>query len=253
MIKKIQLFCMLSYTFIINAQVISLDIEAGAPKTKFENGKDVVDFMYQKYRQGPCKAYTFSQKNTHYRNDSIIGYSEWHEFVEFPDKFRINFGDKALGDFVIFKNDSSYRYKNNELKRTNYNTNNLLLLLGGMYYREVPDVIARLEKEGYNTKVMSIQKCNRQTVYVIGAPAGDSTSNQIWVNKKDWRVVRIIEKMDEGNIMDMTFDAFQKSCNGYTETKVTFRRNGKIEQVEEYYDIKAIDSFPPEIFSPKKP
>lgn len=251
--KIIILFSFLICGFAVNAQVISLDIDAGSPKVKFESGKDVIDFMYQKYRQAPCKAYSFSQKNTHYRNDSITGKSEWYESVEFPDKFRINFGDKSLGDFVIFKNDSSYRYRNNELKRTNYYVNNLLLLLGGMYYREVPDVIARLEKESYNTKVMSIQKWNKQTVYVIGAPAGDLNSNQIWVNKKDWRVVRIIEKMDEGNYMDMTFDAFQKSCNGYTETKVTFKRNGKIEQVEEYYDIKAVDSFPVEEFSPKKP
>ena len=58
--------------------------------------------------------------------------------------------------------------------------------------------------------------------------------------------------MDETSTMDMTFDAFQKSCDGYTETKVTFKRNGKIEQVEEYYDIKAHDAFPAEVFSPKK-
>lgn len=236
---------------LLKAQVVSLDIDAASPKVKFENGKDVLDFMYQKYRQGPCKLYTFSQKNTHYRNDSIVGHSEWHEYIEFPDKFRIDFGEKTEGNFVIFKNDSSYSYRKNELKKTKYDTNILLLLLGGMYYREMPDVIARLEKENYNTKVMSIQKWNKQTVYVIGAAVGDESSNQIWVSKKNWRVVRIIEKMDEKSMMDMTFDAFQKSCNGYTETKVTFKRNGKVEQIEEYYNIKSQDAFPIEVFSPK--
>jgi outer membrane lipoprotein-sorting protein len=247
------LFSLLMPAFFMNAQLISLDIDAGAPKTKFENGKDLVDFMYQKYRQGPCKAYTFSQKNTHYRNDSVIGHSEWHEFIEFPDKFRINFGDPEEGNFVIFKNDSSYSYKKNELKKTNYNSNNLLLLLGGMYYREVPDVVARLEKEGYNTKLISTQKWNKQNIQVIGALEGDTISNQIWVTKKNWRVVRIIEQMDDGSYMDMTFDDFQKNCNGYTETKVTFKRNGKIEQVEEYHDIKPVDSFSSDVFNPKKP
>jgi outer membrane lipoprotein-sorting protein len=247
------LFSLLTSAFFMNAQLISLDIDAGAPKTKFENGQDVIDFMYQKYKQGPCKAYTFSQKNTHYRNDSMIGHSEWHEFIEFPDKFRINFGDQSEGNFVIFKNDSSYRYKKNTLKKTTYNANNLLLLLGGMYYREVPDVIVRLEQEGYNTKLISAQKWNKQNIQVIGALEGDTISNQIWITKKNWRVVRIIEKMDDGNYMDMTFDAFQKNCNGYTETKVTFKRNGKIEQVEEYYDIKSVNSFSPDIFNPKMP
>lgn len=236
----------------MNAQVISLDIDAAAPRMKFENGKDVIDFMYQKYRQGPCKTYTFSQKNTHYRNDSIIGHSEWHEYIEFPDKFRIDFGDKTEGNYVVFKNDSSYSYRKHELKKSKHDSNILLLLLGGMYYREPADVEARLKKEGYNTQVLSNQKWDKQAVYVIGALEGDTLSNQIWVSKKNWRVVRIIEKMDEKNTMDMTFDAFQKSCNGYTETKVTFKRNGKIEQVEEYYDIKAHDTLPIEVFYPKK-
>jgi hypothetical protein len=121
-----------------------------------------------------------------------------------------------------------------------------------MYYREPVDVDARLKKEGYNTQVLSNQKWDKQAVCVIGALEGDTLSNQIWVSKKNWRVVRIIEKMDEKSTMDMTFDAFQKSCNGYTETKVTFKRNGKIEQVEEYYDIKAHDALPTEVFYPKK-
>ncbi|MBI3518008.1 MAG: hypothetical protein HY062_01440 [Bacteroidetes bacterium] len=233
------------------AQVIGLDIDAGSPKLTFKTGKDVIDFLYQKYKQGPCQLYTFSQKNTHYRHDSIIGHSEWHEYIEFPDKFRIDFGKTEEGNFVIFKNDSSYRYKNNQLKKVNYDSNILLLLLGGMYYRELPDVFNRLQKERYNTQILSTQKWGKHTVYVIGALAGDTLSNQLWVSKKDWRIVRIIEKMEDNSYMDMTFDAFQKSCNGYTETKVTFKRNGKTEQIEEYYDIKSHEVFIPEVFNPK--
>ena len=247
LILALHLTCLL-----IRAQSIELDIHAGSPKVKFETGIEVIDFMYQKYKQGPCKIYTFSQKNAHYRNDSVIGHSEWQEYIEFPDKFRIDFGDKENGDFVIFKNDSSYSYQKNELKKTKYNSNTLLLLLGGMYYRDLPDVISRLQNEHYNTQILSNQKWNKQPVCVIGALEGDTLSNQIWVSKKTWRVVRIIEEMAEKSYMDMTFDAFQKSCNGYTETKVTFKRNGKIEQVEEYYDIKSFDKLPTDVFNPKK-
>ena len=247
------IFCML-LRFHGQSQFIGFGVRLNIspPKQTIETGKDVINKMYQKYRQAPCKCYTFSQKNTHYRNDTMTGTSEWHEYIEFPDKFRIDFGEKTEGNFVIFKNDSSYNYRKNELKKTKYNTNTLLLLLGGMYYRNFPEVISRLEKEHYNTQIVSTQKWGKETVYVIGAMKGDTTSNQIWVSKKNWRVVRIIEKMDETSTMDMTFDAFQKSCNGYTETKVTFKRNGKIEQVEEYYDIKAHDTFPSEVFSPEK-
>lgn len=211
-------------------------------------GDDILEKMYTKYKNAPCKRYTFSQKNYHYSNDSVIGNSEWHEYVEFPDKFRIDFEYPSLGNFVIFKNDSSYSYKKYELKKINYNTNNLLLLLGGMYYREFNEVLIRLKNEGYNTQIVSNQKWNKQKVYVIGANTGDLKSNQIWVNKKDLKIVRIIEKMDAESTMDMTFDSYQKLCSAFTETKVTFKRNGKIEQVEEYFDIKAVDVFEKEIF-----
>lgn len=232
------------------AQGISLNILADST-SKLKTGKDVIRFIHQKYKEGPCKSYTFSQKNMHYRNDSIVGSSEWHEYIEFPDKFRIDFGKTTEGNFVIFKNDSSYRYKNNALKKVNYKANTLLLLLGGMYYRDLQDVITRLQNENYNIQLVSTQKWKKQTVYVVGALKGDTTSNQIWISKKKWKIVRIIEKMDEKSFMDMTFDAYQKNCNGYVETKVTFKRNRKIEQTEEYYNIKPITIFAPEVFNPK--
>lgn len=247
--KILQLIVLFFSISVLNAQVISIgyDGSSATPKT----GADVLGRLYKKYKQGPCKAYTFSQKNTHYRNDSVIGQSEWYESIEFPDKFRINFGDTAQGNFVVFKNDSSYNYRNFQLKKSSYNSNTLLLLLGGMYYREFNDVISRLEKEQYNTKIVSTQKWRKEEVDVIGALAGDTLSNQIWVSKKQNRVVRIIEKWDESRTMDMTFDAYQKHCKGYVETKVTFKSNGKVEQVEEYYNIKTVGVFPDEVFNPK--
>lgn len=235
---------------IIQAQMISIGYHPN--EEGYNTGVSVLHKLYKKYKHQPCKAYTFSQKNTHYSNDSIIGTSVWYESVEFPDKFRIDFGDKAEGNFVIFRNDSSYSYKNFLLKKSSENSNTLLLLLGGMYYRPFDEVIKRLNKEHFNTEKLSAQHWRGEEVYVVGAAVGDTLSNQIWVSKKIPRVVRIIEKMDEKRMMDMTFDAFQKNCGAYTETKVTFKSNGKIEQVEEYYDIKEIYQFPEEVFRPKQ-
>jgi len=216
------------------------------------SGEEVLAKMHHRYKLAPCKSYTFSQKNTHYRNDSMISNSEWHEAIEFPDKFRIDFGDTTKGNYVIFKNDSAYNYRNFKIKKVSYNTNTLLLLLGGMYYRDLPDVYARLKKENYNITVLSIQKLNKHNCYVIGATKDDLKSNQIWVSTKTLRIERIIEQLDENNIMDMNFDSYQANCKGFIETKVTFKRNGKIEQVEEYYNIKVVNHFPEKVFSTEK-
>lgn len=233
----------------LHAQVISFGIESDGGQD-FSSGYELIKLMHNKFKYKPCKSYSFSQNNILYKNDSVLGKSVWHEYVEFPDKFRIDFNEKAGGDFVIFRNDSSLNYKNFKLIKANQDTNTLLLLLGGMYYRDLGDIYKRLEKASYDLKIISFQKWNKKNYYVIGANLNDSTSNQIWINKSSLQITRIIEK-SYNNSIEFYFEKFKKLCNAYTETKVVFKRNGKIEQVEDYYDIKNIDKLPDEIFYPK--
>ncbi|MBS1636741.1 MAG: hypothetical protein JST26_12570 [Bacteroidetes bacterium] len=232
------------------AQVVALDLDLSKPaKNRSMNGEDLLRQMHEKFRKGVCKAYTFSQKNTHYRNDSITGHSEWHEAIEFPDKFRIDFGEKTAGNYVIFKADSAYSFKKNQLVKRRYDSNTLLLLLGGMYYRPIDEVITRLKNENYLTTMLSSQTWENRPVYVVGARTEDTLSNQIWIDKETLQVVRIIEKMNDTDTMDMRFESHVKMCKGFIENKVSFRRNGKLEQVEEYFDIQSVGAFPVSTFS----
>lgn len=207
------------------------------------SGIALLKTMHEKYYHKPCKSYTFSQKNTHYRNDSMIKHSEWHEAIEFPDKFRINFGDKSEGNFVLLNRDSVYKYKAGSQVNRRADSSSILLLIGGMYYRELEDVLGRLKNKGYDLHTLSEQDWNGSPALVIGALHNDLVSNQIWVDKKTLCVLRVIETINVIDIMDMRFEAHQKWCGGFVETKVSFRRNGHLEQVEEYYDLKKTDSF----------
>lgn len=208
-----------------------------------QSGLKIIKAIHTRYFNGPCKCYAFSQKNTLYRNDSVIGNSVWHEVVEFPDKFKIYFGEKAKGNFVVFKNDSVFNYRNGTFTKSRSDSNTLLLILGGLFYRHLEDVTARLNAANYNLSECYEELWNNETVYVIGATKNNLNANQIWIQKKDLRVVRIIETMNNNDIMDMRFEAHQDWCKGYVETKVSFRRNGKLEQVEEYFDIKVVEKF----------
>jgi hypothetical protein len=208
------------------------------------NSYDLFKTMYSKYSKKVCRTYTFSQKNTHYQNDTVSGKSEWHEAVEFPDKFKIVFGEKAKGNYVIFKNDSIYSYRKSNLVKAGADSNVLLLLLGGMYYRQIGDALNRLKAANYDLGKFSTQDWNGKHVFVLGAKKNDLQSNQFWVDANTLVIVRIIEKMNATDWMDMRFESHQPLCGGYVENKVSFRRNGNLEQVEEYYDIKESDKFP---------
>jgi len=207
-------------------------------------GEAFIRNLHQVFYQAPCKIYSFSQKNYHYRNDSLVGNSLWHEAIEFPDKFRIWFGDKEKGNSVFFRNDSTINYKNGKVYKTRSDSNTLLLILGGMFYREIEEVLERLINAGYNTKAYHEQNWNSNAVIVVGANQEDLNSNQIWFEKATWKVIRVIERINKNETMDMRFDTYQNWCKGHVETKVAFYRNGKLEQVEEYYDLKVLDVFP---------
>lgn len=201
-------------------------------------GESLIRNMHSKYYEGPCKKVSFSQKNTHYRHDSVKGKSVWYEKIEYPDKFLIQFGNAADGNYVQYRNDSAYHYKAGKLIKAKPDANELLLLLGGMYYRPVEDVIARIKKGGFNLAWVTEVTWNGQLTWVAGAHPGDTLSNQIWVDKKTLRVVRIVQRLANGDRMDIRFEKFAPSCKGWMEVKVVFYRNGRKEQVEEYYDIR---------------
>lgn len=216
-----------------------LALAAQAQKT----GDELLAMMHKRYYMAMCRNYTFSQRNNHYENDSLVGTSVWHESVGLPDKFRIIFGDSAKGNSVLFRNDSVYHFRAGALKKAEQDSNTLLLLLGGMYYRDLGDVKARLQQAGYDLSKLSEQTWMKNRVYVIGADQNEVEANQLWVDASTFKIVRIIEKMNEKDVMDMRFESHRPWCKGFVEDKVTFRRNGRLEQTEEYFNLQETEGF----------
>lgn len=247
--KGIFIFIILISWVAGQCQLLSIDIDTNQDYPKREKGEVLLHHLHKKLHGKYCKSYTFSQKNTHYSSDSISGFSEWHESIEFPDKFRIDFGNLSEGNFVIFKNDSAFSYQQFKLSKIRPNSNVLLLLLGGMYFRPFDDVIQRLKKEHFNLALLTESTWNNDPVYVIGDTIAHQ-SNQIWIQPKTHLIVRIIQKINDTDWMDMRFEEHQKLCNGYTETKVSFRRNGILEQTEEYFNITPVSEFEHSVFYP---
>jgi len=246
-------FLLMYGCLVSRAQIFSFDLDVSdRSKPAAPKGEELLLKMHAHYKGAPCKGYRFSQKNSHYRNDSLVGISVWHESILFPDKFRINFGDTSLHNFVVFRNDSAFNFRNGAFIRERRDSNNLLLLLGGMYYRSADEMLARLKAAGYNTALVSKQTWEGRKVYVIGAKEGDLSSNQVWIEPQTYLIVRILETMKNKDQMDMRFETHQKLCRAFVETTVSFRRNGRLEQVESYYDLQPVEQFEPGEFFPKR-
>lgn len=210
-------------------------------------GKELLTRMHETYAGKWYKTFQFKQTTDQYKNDSLIRSQVWIEHIQFPENFRIDFGNADSGNAVIFKNDSSYFFKNSKLLRTNYYPNDLLFLLGGMYFYPLDETIAKIKTFGFDINKFHVTKWNGNDVYVIGAGKDGEETNQAWFDKEHYCLVRMI-KYENGRKEDALLEDHVKLDGGYSETLVKFYINEKLLQVEKYFDLKPNVAINPGIF-----
>ncbi|HVS96743.1 MAG TPA: hypothetical protein VHE54_09660 [Puia sp.] len=217
------------------------------------SGKDIVQRMYYRYGGKWYRTFTFNQTTDIYRNDSLRASQTWYEFIRFPDRFRMDFGDADSGNAAIFRGDSCYRFRNGRLRSTTINNNEgLIFLLGGMYFYPLDRTLKILSDSlHFNLNRMHEDSWENRPVYVIGADKGDTITNQLWVDQEKMFVVRMI-RSSIGQTMDARFGGYRAFGMGWSETNCTFYINGKLAQVETYHNCRADVDLDNRIFDPSK-
>jgi len=216
-----------------------------------QSGEDLVRKMHAKYFGRWYRTFTFVQTTEIYRNDSVIRTSTWYEAAHFPYQFRIDLGDPKDGNAVIYLEDSTYRFQNNNLRSVTAGTNPFTFLLGGMYAVPLDSALSKFKHQGYDLSKMYSTTVNGRKVFVVGAAnAADSLSNQFWVDSEHYYIVRTIDS-DNGTRLDAKTSGHVQLNNGWSETKVLIYVNGKLRQVEKYADLRADVPLDDRLFDPK--
>jgi hypothetical protein len=165
------------------------------------SGRDVIQKMHDRYAGKWYHSFTFTQTTQQYRNDTLRKTQTWHEFIHFPDRFRMDFGSADSGNAVIFRGDSAYSFRNGQLRSTTINNNEgLIFLLGGMYFYPL-DQTCRILSDSLHFDLTPAREDNWQgrPVYVIGKEG----ANQLWIDQQNLCLVRML-KTDNG--MDARFE-----------------------------------------------
>jgi len=212
-------------------------------------GEDVLAKMHARYAGKWMKSFSFTQTTEAYRNDSLINTSTWYENVIYPDKFRIDFGDKTSGNTAIFIKDSVYRFRQGKLVRTTVNKDNLTFLLGGLFFYPLDTVKAVLAQMGYDPLKSYETKMENKPVYVIGANNADEKTNQLWIDGEKLILVKFI-KYENGEKEEGRFFDHKQFDNSWSETACDFYVNDTLIQKEKYYDGKANPVIDTKIFDP---
>ena len=211
---------------------------------------EILKKMHDRYAGKWYKTFSFNQTTEIYRNDSLKRSETWYENIKFPYDFRIDFGNPDSGNAVIFKNDSSYSFIKSQKAGVRPNDDDLLFLLGGMYFYPFDEVTVKMKSFGYDLDKFHEDIWKGMPVYVIGAVKNKDSANQIWIEKENFSPVRLL-KYENNTKEEALFENHVKLDGGFTETLVYFYINDRLIQVEKYHDLRANVEIDSAIFDPE--
>ncbi len=215
------------------------------------SGREVIEAMKLRYHGKWYKTLTFVQETVQYRGaetDSAI----WYEALELPGKLRIDIAPIDSGNGLLFVNDHRYVFERGSLVFDREEVHTLLLLGFDVYALPAEQTIATLDTLGFDLDLLHESTWNDREVYVVGAPAGDSTGHQFWVDKEHLYFVRLVQPGGPGglNTIDVRFDDYETAGGGWVAPTVEFYVDGNLVLLERYKEIQIDREIHPDVFNP---
>ncbi len=223
-----------------------------ASTTAYETPAEVLVAMKNRYENSWYETMTFIQTTIQYQTDGRSDTTTWFEAMELPGKLRIDIGDPASGNTWIFRNDSIYVYNQGSLSVGRPTFHPLLLLGFDAYFLDSVSLINKLDSLGFDLDVMSDTTWQDREVYVIGAEAGDTESEQFWIDKERLYFVRLLQNVGTEGLsqQDVQFNNYVPLGGGWVAPDVVFYVDGRLQMSEIYHDMTEGVDLDDRFFSP---
>src|SRR3954469_6206507 len=169
--------------------------------------------MHDRYDGKYLKTMSFLQNNTQYTSTGQEKKSQWYEHLEVPGKLRIAFLPATGKSGLVQVNDKVASFDNGIRVDFRPSINPLLLLTADVYVSPMASITKGLDSLHVDTEIIRSDDWQGQPVYVVGAKAGDTTSNQFWVDKDNLRLVRFIQRAKNGDrtvVSDMRVQSYKE-------------------------------------------
>jgi hypothetical protein len=214
-----------------------------------QDGNSIVRQMYSRYAGKWYSSLTFEQTTLRYRNDSLTKNETWHETILFPDRLRIDVLPGENHNTYILTADSTFIIRKGVLANSLKQDNDLTFLLGGMYFMPLEQTLDKFKALGYDLSKSYEDTWKGKPVLVIGASGKDDHASQLWLDKEQLYLVRMI-KYGPKSKEEGTFDDHIQIGGGWTETKSTFYINDKLFQDETYHHCRIPGELDQNLFNP---
>ena len=219
------------------------------------SGSGLVKAMHDRYAGKYLKTMSFLQNNTRYTTTGDEQKSQWYEHIEIPGKLRIAFLPAAQKSGLVQIDDRVASFDNGIRVDFRRSVNPLLLLTADVFAAPVATVMRGLDSLDVDHEIIRSDEWEGQPVYVVGAKLGDSTSNQMWVDRNQLHLVRFIQSDKRGDrtiVSDIRVRGY-KDIEGFeVPTEFLVLRNGRPFWREQYADVRVNEEFLPGTFDQAK-
>src|SRR6266699_5883339 len=149
----------------------------------------LIKAMHDRYDGKYLKTMSFLQNNTAYTMTGQEQKSQWYDHIEIPGKLRIAFLPAAQKSGLVQVGDRVASFDNGIRVDFRPSVNPLLLLTADVYAAPLATITRGLDSLHVDQEIIRSEEWEGQPVYVVGAKAGDTTSNQLWVDRDHLRLV----------------------------------------------------------------
>lgn len=214
---------------------------------RLASGSGVVKAMHDLYAGKFLRTMSFLQNNTAYTSTGQEQHSQWYEHLEVPGKLRIAFLPATQRSGLVQVGDKVASFDNGIRVDFRPSVNPVLLLTADVYAAPVPTIMRGLDSLNVDTEVIRTDEWQGRPVYVIGAKAGDSTSNQMWIDADKLLLLRFIQRGKSGDrpmVSDIRVGSY-KDIQGYQiPTEFLVIRNGRPVWREQYANVRINEELP---------
>jgi hypothetical protein len=235
-----------------------LDTEAAPPRPAprdpgITTADALLESMQARYAGAWFRNITFVQKSTYFRPDgSTSRVDTWYEAAALPGRLRIDLGDLARKNGVLYRSDSVYQIENGEVTHRRAGDNPLLVLAFDVYAQPAAKTLEQLRRLKFDVRVLHIGSLGGRKMYVVGAGPGDSTTNQFWIEADRLLVTRLIQTDDRARTQDIRLDRYAQHGGGWVAEVVRFLRDGRLFFLEEYSSVRVNVALDDNLFVPER-
>jgi len=213
----------------------------------FTSSAGLLKAMHDRYDGKYLKSMSFLQNNTQYTTTGAEKKSQWYEHLEIPGKLRIAFLPASQKSGLVQVDDRVATFDNGIRVDFRRSVHPLMLLTTDVYVVPLTSVARGLDSLRVNTDIIRDAEWEGDAVYVVGAKAGDTTSNQMWIDRDRLRLVRFIQSQKAGDrtmVSDTRVKGYKEMGGFEVPTEFLVLRNGRPYWREEYADVRLNETFP---------